>query len=79
MDPFFLSKLLTNRLNNCTMENNKTTKEDDKEVLSPVVENKKTVQKEVKKAPKEDVKKAEEKAAKEAEAERIRLRNLGYI
>jgi hypothetical protein len=61
------------------MENNKTTKEDDKEVLNPVVENKKTVQKEVKKAPKEDVKKAEEKAAKEAEAERIRLRNLGYI
>ena len=61
------------------MEKKQTLKTDDTEVLSPVVEEKKAVKKAAKKASKTDVKKAEEKAAKEAEAERIRLRNLGYI
>jgi hypothetical protein len=79
MDPFFLSKTLTKRLNIYTMENNETPKQDDKEVLSPVVENKKTVKKEVKKTPKAEPKKEEVEDAKAAEAERVRMRNLGYI
>jgi len=79
MDPFFLSKTLTKRLNIYTMENNETPKQDDKEVLSPVVENKKTVKKEVKKTPTAEPKKEEVEDAKAAEAERVRMRNLGYI
>ncbi len=79
MDPFFLSKTLTKRLNIYTMENNETPKQDDKEVLSPVVENKKTVKKEVKKTPTAEPKKEKVEDAKAAEAERIRMRNLGYI
>ncbi len=54
-------------------------KNDDEEVLSPVAEEKEAVEKAPKKAAKK--KPTEEKVddAKAAEAERIRLRNLGYI
>jgi hypothetical protein len=79
MDPFFLSKMLTKRLNIYTMENNETPKQDDQEVLSPVVAKKEAVKKAAKKVAKEEPKKEKVKDAKAAEAERIRLRNLGYI
>jgi len=79
MDPFFLCILLTIRLNIITMEKKQTPKTDDTEVLNPVVEEKKADKKAAKAAAAAAVKKAEEKAAKDAEAERIRLRNLGYI
>ena len=65
------------------MEKKQTLKQDDAEVLSPVVKKKEAVKEVAKEAPKteskEEVKKDDAAAAKEAEAERIRLRNLGYI
>ncbi len=56
-------------------------KKDDEEVLSPVAEEKEAVKKAPKKAPKKKAKeeKVDDAEAKAAEAERIRLRNLGYI
>jgi hypothetical protein len=61
------------------MENNETPKQDDAEVLSPVVKKKAAVKKVAKEAPKAEPKKEKVEEAKAAEAERIRLRNLGYI
>ena len=56
-------------------------KNDDEEVLSPVAEEKEAVEKAPKKATKKKPKeeKVDDADAKAAEAERIRLRNLGYI
>ena len=56
------------------MEKKQTPKTDDKEVLSPVVEEKKAVKEVAKEAPKTEVKKDDAKAAKEARRRRL----LGY-
>ncbi len=56
------------------MEKKQTPKQDDKEVLSPVVEAKKVAKKVAVEAPKAEVKKDDDKAAKEARRRRL----LGY-
>ena len=60
------------------MENNETPKQDDTEVLSPVVKKEKAVEKVAKEAPKAEVKKEDDDAAKKARLRRLRRMGRSY-